>query len=91
MAINHSHQHVSYNGLSRRIRSNSLGILIGSLAWAAIVGSAWASDSIASTAALQDTDTTPITLSESAVSPNATWQIEIAYAVSETSSGISQE
>lgn len=99
MAIKNSHSHVLHNGFSRRVRSASFGILIGSLAWVAMAGSAWASDSSSSLkdpqlqtiAALQSVDSAPITSSESAASPNAVWQIEIAYAVSETSSGVSVE
>lgn len=101
MAIKNSHQYAIHvhNGRSRRVRLVSLGMFIGSLAWATLAGSAWASDSTSSLkdpqlqtiAALQEADTAPITTSESTVSPNATWQIEIAYVVSEASSGVSQE
>ena len=99
MAINSFHQYVIHNGRSRRIRLVSLGVFIGSLAWASVAGSALASDltpsldvhQVQTTASVQETDSASTTTSEPAVSPNAAWQIEITYAVSEASLGVSQE
>lgn len=99
MAINSFHQYVLHNGRSRRISLISLGILIGSLAWASIADSAWASDltpslddhQVQTIASVSETDSASTTTLESADSSNAAWRIEIAYAVSETSSGVSQE
>lgn len=71
MAINHSHQHVLHNGRSRRVRSLPFGVFLGSLAWATLAGPAWATDL---TSPLADAGS-----SES--SSNATWQVEISYAV----------
>ncbi len=100
MAIKNSHQYVAiHHGCSRHFHRVSLGILVSSLMWAVLTDPVWAADSTAPfqdpqtqpMAVLQESDVAPITTSESAVSSGATWQIEIAYVVSEASSGVSHE
>ncbi|CDH43107.1 MAG: hypothetical protein IPL59_08545 [Candidatus Competibacteraceae bacterium] len=98
MAIVNFHQHVVHSGYSRRARFASLGSLLA-LTGVLLTSPTWATESTSSLkdphvqtiAALQGADSAPITTSESAVAVNATWQVEIAYVVSEASSGVSQE
>lgn len=98
MAMNYFHQHVVHSGYSRRARFASLGSLL-TLTGMLLANPAWATEATPSlkdphlqtVAALQGTDIAPITTPEPVVSVNATWRVEIAYAVSETSSGVSQE
>jgi hypothetical protein len=98
MAIVNFHQHVVHSGYSRRARFASLGSLLA-LTGVLLASPTWATEStpslkdpyVQTVAALQGADLAPITTPEPAVSVSATWQVEIAYVVSEASSGVSQE
>ncbi len=98
MAIGNFHQHLIHSGHVRRARFASLGSLLA-LTGVLLASPIWATEStpslkdphVQTVAALQGVDTAPIITSESAVSVSATWQVEIAYMVSEASSGVSQE
>ena len=96
MAIGNFHQYVVQSGHSRRTRLAFFGSFLA-LTGVLLVNPTWATEStpslkdphVQTVAALQGTDLTPITTPEPVVSVNATWQVEIAYVVSETSSGVS--
>jgi hypothetical protein len=100
MAISKFSQRFGNSGCSRRVRF-PLGILLGSVAWVILAGPAWSADS---TSTLKDSylqniavsqDVDPLeqsaATSESVPSPNAIWQVEIAYVVSKAEPFVSQE
>ncbi len=94
MAISNSYQPVVHGGNSRRTRFAVLGSLLA-LTGILLASPIWATESMPSLkdpnvrtiADLQRTEVTP----EPAAAVSATWQVEIAYVVAESASGISQE
>jgi hypothetical protein len=87
-----SFQHVVHSGHSRRAHLAALLVLASAL----LIGPAWATDTapslkdshVQTLADLQGAGAEP---TAPAVSINATWQIEMAYVVSDPASGVSQE